>query len=147
MNPLKMPPFWFLLATLSQFGIAWASSLASFSGARMVVGYALILVGAGLVLGTCVSFRKWKTPICPFTEPTHLITDGLFRYSRNPLYLGEVVMLLGLSALHGSWATLMPIPLFIAVLSFVFIRSEERSLADHYGEKFIQYRESVRMWI
>lgn len=142
-----MPPFWFLLATLAQFSIAWVSPLAAFSLLRASLGYALIVAGLSLVLGAWASFRKWQTPICPFTEPNHLITDGLFRYSRNPLYLGEVVMLLGLSALHGSLATMIPIAGFIVIVLYVFIRPEERTLEQHYGDAFTSYRNHVRMWI
>ena len=147
MNPFKMPPFWFLLATLSQFGIAWASALPAYSLFRVAAGYGLIVVGVALVLGTWVSFRKWQTPICPFTEPTHLITDGLFRYSRNPLYLGEVVMLIGLSALHGNWATLIPVLVFFVVIQIVFVRPEEKTLLAEYGDSFEDYRKKVRAWI
>lgn len=142
-----MPPFWFLLATLAQFGIAWVSTLPAFSLLRLIGGYTLIAGGIALVLGTWVSFRKWQTPICPFTEPTHLITDGLFRYSRNPLYLGEVVLLLGLSALHGNWATLLPIPVFIVILQYGFIRYEECTLQQHDSDAFKDYRSRVRMWL
>ncbi|WP_309397770.1 methyltransferase family protein [Cerasicoccus maritimus] len=147
MNPLKLPPFWFLLAVLAQFGIGWLADGGADGWAWYAAGYALLAVGMFLVLGAWMSFRIHDTPICPFKQPTHLITDGVFRISRNPIYLGQVIMLLGLASLHGAWLTLLPIPLLIVILHFGFIRPEERILAQQCGPEFTAYRQRVRAWL
>ena len=147
MNPFKLPPFWFLLATVGQFGIAWYSKVPAYSGVRIVLGYIMIGIGVVLVLATWRAFRKWETPICPFNEPNHMITDGPFLISRNPLYLGEVVMLVGLAFLHGVWQAFVTVPLFILVIEWIFIRHEEATLRAKYGAEFKAYALKVRKWI
>ena len=146
MNPLKLPPFWFLLAVVAQFILGWASHAGSGGWPWYAAGYSLLGLGMFFVLGAWMSFRLHETPICPFREPTHLITDGVFRISRNPIYLGQVIMLFGLAALHHAWITLLPIPVLIAVLHWVFIRPEERILAKTHGTEFAAYRQHVRPW-
>ncbi|NBB78495.1 MAG: DUF1295 domain-containing protein, partial [Verrucomicrobia bacterium] len=129
----RLPPFWFLLAVLAQFILAWHAPGAAAPPPLSLVGWLLLLGGIALVLATAERFRKWRTPITPFNEPKHCITDGVFRYSRNPLYLGEVVMLLGLAALLGTWQALLPIPVFAALIHLRFIRPEEQFLRRHFG--------------
>ncbi|WP_309383584.1 methyltransferase family protein [Cerasicoccus frondis] len=147
MNPLKLPPFWFLLAVAAQFGLNWFTPQNASGWGWYAVGYLLLALGMFLVLGAWMSFRIHDTPICPFKQPTHLITDGVFRFSRNPIYLGQAFMLLGLAALHGAWVTLLPIPLLIAILHVGFIRPEERILSQQCGAEFATYRSRVRAWL
>lgn len=67
--------------------------------------------------------------------------------SRNPLYLAEVIMLVGLAFLHGAWQTFIPVPLFVLVIEWIFIRSEEAKLKAKYGEAWEAYSAKVRKWI
>lgn len=143
----RLPPFWFLLAVLTQFTLAWWSPTSVVTPLLNLVGWLLLLGGIALVLAAAERFRKWRTPIKPYQEPTHCITDGVFRYSRNPLYLGEVVMLLGLAALLGSWEALWPIPVFIAVIQWRFIRPEEQLLQKRFDTSYTSYRGRVRRWL
>lgn len=147
MNSFKAPPFWFLLATLAQFGIAWYARMPPYSEARSILGYIIIGFGVVLVLTTRRSFRNWKTPICPFGEPKRMIKDGPFYFSRNPLYLGEVVMLVGFAFLHGAWQTFIPVPILVLVIDLIFIRQKERVLREKYGDAFETYAANVRKWI
>ncbi|MFP4261504.1 MAG: hypothetical protein ACLFS1_10540, partial [Opitutales bacterium] len=84
----RLPPFWFLLAVLAQFALAWHAPGSATSLPLSLPGWLLLLGGIALVLAAAGRFGKWRTPITPFKEPKHCITDGVFRYSRNPLYLG-----------------------------------------------------------
>lgn len=143
----RLPPFWFLLAVLAQFALAWDATVAAATLPFKLIGYALLIAGIALVLAAAQRFRKWRTPITPFRRPEHCITDGVFRYSRNPLYLGEVLMLLGLAALLGTARTLWPIPFFIAVIQLRFILPEERLLDKAFGETYRRYRRRVRRWV
>jgi len=143
----RLPPFWFFLAVLAQFALAWHGPAGKVPFAFSLLGWLLLIGGIGLVLAAARRFRKWRTPIKPFQQPKHCITDGVFRYSRNPLYLGEVVMLLGLAALLGTWLALLPIPLFMAVIQLNFIQPEERLLQEHFGRAYQTYRHRVRRWV
>ena len=143
----RLPPFWFLLAVLAQFALAWQASTSSAPLALALLGYVLLFGGIALVLAAAQRFHKWQTPIKPFQQPAHCITDGVFRYSRNPLYLGEVLMLLGLAALLGTWSALLPVPIFAAIIQWRFILPEERILEKRFGEPYRRYRSRARRWI
>lgn len=143
----RLPPFWFLLAVLGQFALAWRTPASGTPLPLTLAGYALLFGGIALVLAAAERFRKWRTPIKPFQQPAHCITDGVFRYSRNPLYLGEAVMLLGLAGLLGTWRALLPVPFFAAVIQWRFILPEERILDKQFGASYRRYRKRVRRWM
>jgi protein-S-isoprenylcysteine O-methyltransferase Ste14 len=147
MNPLKLPPFWFLLAVLAQFALAWNAGAAAFATVRVVAGYLLVAGGIALVLLAWREFRRHETPICTFREPSVLLTGGPFRFSRNPVYLGQVAMLLGLALLHGAWTALLPVFVFVPLMHRIFVRPEERMLRETFGDRFQTYRRRVRAWI
>jgi len=143
----RLPPFWFLLAVLAQFALAWQAGATDTPLLLNLLGTALLFVGIALVLAAAQRFRKWRTPILPFRQPTHCITDGVFRYSRNPLYLGEVLMLLGLASLLGTGWALLPVPVFVAAIQVVFILPEERILRKKFGGQFQEYCHRTRRWV
>lgn len=148
-QPWHWPPFWFLLAILSQFGIAWFDPGALPTGGWLqpVAGYLLLATGIVMVLASSRCFVRHGTCIIPFQKPTKLIQDGLYRFSRNPLYLGEVVMLIGLTLLFGSLWTLLPIAIFALLVTVLFILPEERLLKEEFGQEYESYRRRVRRWI
>ncbi|VAX37257.1 hypothetical protein MNBD_PLANCTO02-2361 [hydrothermal vent metagenome] len=88
-----------------------------------------------------------KTTIKPFHESTSLITTGPFRVSRNPIYLGMVLVLLGVAIWIGSLTPLLVVPFFILVIDTVFIRGEQQMLQATFGEEYTQYCRRVRRWI
>jgi protein-S-isoprenylcysteine O-methyltransferase Ste14 len=93
------------------------------------------------------SFRKAGTGLVPFDEATALVTGGFFRYTRNPMYLGMVLLLLGVSMLLGSLGSVMPVPLFAWVIRRNFILGEERFMEKAFGEEYLAYKRRVRRWI
>ena len=92
-------------------------------------------------------FKKRAVAICPTDTTEHLITDGVYRFTRNPMYLGIVLMLCGAAALLGT------LPFYAAALGFfvlidrLFRRYEEEKLAAAFGREFIEYKSKVRPWI
>jgi len=93
------------------------------------------------------AFKKHKTTVKPFEVSTVLITCGIFRITRNPMYLGFVLILIGISIFMGSLTPYMVIPIFAILMHVVFIRAEERILQDAFGESWLEYKQSVRRWI
>jgi len=147
MNPLRLPPFWFLLAVGAQFALAWTERPPAENAWRVGAGAAVVALGAAAVLGAFASFVRAGTPVRPFARPERLITSGLFRFSRNPLYLGEAIMLVGLAWMLGSWGAACVAPVFAALVHALFVRPEERLLRDRFGEAFERYRRRVRPWV
>lgn len=92
-------------------------------------------------------FKKANTTIKPFEEPDMLITGGPYRVSRNPMYLGFVLILLGVTLLLGSALPLIIIPGFMILIENNFIRLEEQRLEHKFGPHWLEYRRQVRRWL
>ena len=143
-----LPPFWFLLAAAAAVGLHLALPVADLVPPPWnLVGLALIAVGLGLDVAAASMFRSARTPLRPTERPTALVTGGIFRLSRNPMYLGMVVVLAGLAVTLGSttpWAA----PLVFAFwIDHCFIRPEERAMEALFGDSFREYRARVQRWI
>ncbi|MCB0182563.1 MAG: isoprenylcysteine carboxylmethyltransferase family protein, partial [Anaerolineae bacterium] len=82
-----------------------------------------------------------------FEESTALVTGGLYQVSRNPMYLGMVLILAGVAILLGSLTPFGVIPVVIILLNRNFIRFEEQSLAQTFGPRWVEYRQRVRRWV
>jgi protein-S-isoprenylcysteine O-methyltransferase Ste14 len=103
----------------------------------------------GLILNVLAdrSLKRHRTTVKPWEESTALVTDGVFRLSRHPMYLGMALVLTGVAILLGSltpWSVLLAlVPLFEAR----FVRVEESMLEETFGEAYRAYRKQVRRWI
>jgi len=87
------------------------------------------------------------TTLDPFGEPSALVMEGPFRYSRNPLYLSLAFLLLGAAIFLGSLTPFLVVPAFMAVVTVRFIRREEAALAAGFGEQYREYCRRVRRWL
>jgi protein-S-isoprenylcysteine O-methyltransferase Ste14 len=79
-------------------------------------------------------------------EASHLVTDGVFRFSRNPMYLGMVLLLIGWGLWLGTLSPWLVPPLFVIFISIAQIGPEERALEAIFGAAYLAYRRSVRRW-
>lgn len=106
-----------------------------------------------LGLGLVVSYKAEKqfhqagTTVQPFEGSSCLVTEGLYRFSRNPMYLGMVLILLGVALLLGSLTPLWVIAFFIGWIHIRFIRHEEEMLFAQFGLDWLEYKARVRRWI
>jgi protein-S-isoprenylcysteine O-methyltransferase Ste14 len=109
----------------------------------------LLPIGGGLLLGglTARLFWKHKTTIKPGETPSRMISEGPFRVSRNPIYVGMVLVLSGIALLLGSLTPWLVAPVFIALIARNVIPVEEAMLQETFGEEYQQYRTKVRRWI
>ncbi|MEZ4641904.1 MAG: methyltransferase [Chloroflexota bacterium] len=112
----------------------------------LLVGILLIAVGIGVIVSARRQFALFKQPTDPGHATSQIIQTGLFALSRNPLYLGGILLLLGLAlALNRLWALLM-LPLSMVICLYVLILPEERYLVAKFGEEYEAYMASVRRW-
>lgn len=114
-------------------------------------GLVLGLVVAGVcvsVLGVA-SFRRARTTVNPLKpeRSSCLVTSDIYRYTRNPMYLGLLLILLGWAVFLANILAFIFIPGFIAYLNRFQIRPEERVLASVFGQDFANYRSKVRRWL
>lgn len=110
-------------------------------------GLALALLGIWMAVAAKKQFAVAETAIKPFDTPSVLITDGLFRFSRNPMYVGMVLALLGFWLIAGGYLPAISIAGFIAVIQRRFIYQEERAMQQAFGETYDTYKAKVRRWI
>lgn len=110
-------------------------------------GFSLVLTG--LIIAFKINFilLKNSTSVKAFEPATVLITSGPFRYSRNPVYLGMVIILFGVEIILGSLSPFIcPLLLFI-ILNIFIITKEETELEKLFGEQYLNYKTKVRRWI
>lgn len=110
-------------------------------------GSLFLATGTAMIIWSRRAFQAAGTPIRPFTESTVLICHGLYRWSRNPMYLGTVLLVAGVAILLGTLAPLLVVIVVFAILQEGFIRREERLLDETFGDRYRAYRRSVRRWL
>lgn len=143
-----LPPVFFLLFLLASIGLHYTVPLMrivpppwNFAGALVIV---LAVAMAALAAG---AFARADTAIIPFQPSSALVTGGFYRFTRNPMYLGMLLTLLGADVLMGSLTPFLLLPLFMWVIQQRFIRHEEAILVDTFGDEYRAYRERVRRWL
>lgn len=142
------PPVIFLACLVLTAGIHFVAPIAKvIHGPIRYAGVILIAVGIWLNLWTDRLFKKRTTTVKPFEEPASLIHDGPFRFSRNPMYLGMVIILLGIAVALGSIGSFIPSIVFFVVMRFMFITHEEKAMQMTFGADFAAYKQRVRRWL
>jgi protein-S-isoprenylcysteine O-methyltransferase Ste14 len=111
------------------------------------IGFLLIGLGIGLNLWADKLFKKENTTVKPFLDPSALLSEGPFRFSRHPMYLGMVIALAGIAMVLGSLtAFLAPLAFFIT-MEIIFIPIEEKAMENIFGQKYLDYKKRVRQWL
>jgi len=106
-----------------------------------------------LVLGIVINvnadqiFHEAKTAVCPFEASSALVTDGPYRFTRNPMYLGFTLVLFGLSILAGSLTPFVIVFAFALLMDRMFIQMEEQKLAFTFGGQWEEYKNHTRRWL
>ncbi len=109
-------------------------------------GWILILAGIVLNLWTDQLFKRNNTTVKPYLKPSHLLLHGPFKISRNPMYLGMLLILAGTAILFKSIFLLIPAFLYVVVMNLFYVRKEEASLTEQFGNEFMTYKRRVRQW-
>ncbi|MEM9916009.1 MAG: isoprenylcysteine carboxylmethyltransferase family protein [Planctomycetota bacterium] len=112
-----------------------------------MAGWGPILLGCGLCAAGAGHFAKRRTTILPRHDSRVLVTTGVFRWTRNPMYLGMVLILVGVCVIAGSATVWLAPPLFMLVVDRVLIRAEERMLTERFGEAYRAYGQQTRRWL
>jgi protein-S-isoprenylcysteine O-methyltransferase Ste14 len=112
-----------------------------------LIGLFPLLIGVALNLIADRDFKRSQTTVKPYEESATLLTEGVYRYSRHPMYLGFVLILLGISLLLGSISPYVVVLFFAILMEVVFIRAEEEMINETFQEEWRQYKSKVRKWI
>ena len=146
---IDLPPIWlvgFLALAWWQsahlsMGLGFGGAWADFAGGLLVGGGVLLMVLA------FAEFRRARTTIIPHETPSRLIQGGIYRFSRNPIYLGDALILAGLILRWDAVLCLPLIPIFIWIIEKRFIESEEMRMRRTFHAEFATYERKVRRWI
>lgn len=143
-----LPPTYLLLAVMLMVGMhVLLPSVILLPLPWKAVGAFLMASGIAINLMGNNTFKHHQTTIKPFQTSSALVTTGIFRYSRNPMYLGMVALLVGLGLLLGSGPPFVVVPIFVLLITQRFIHVEEQMLADTFDATYHAYCKRVRRWI
>jgi protein-S-isoprenylcysteine O-methyltransferase Ste14 len=142
------PPIWLLLALIATFCLNEFYPGPRFTGlAGQLAGGVLILIGLILLVFANGLFNRAGTDVIPFRDVTALVTTGVYRYTRNPMYLGMAAVLLGCAITVGASTALLIPPLFMVIIELRFIRPEEAMLRGLFPQEYPAYCARVRRWL
>ncbi len=113
------------------------------------IGFAIIAGALLLDLSSLLLFFKRKTTPNPFSpgNASKLVTSGMYRFTRNPMYVGLAIVLIGWAVYLGSLSPFLLIPVFIVVLTVQQIIPEEEILEGLFGQEYLDYKKVVRRWL
>jgi protein-S-isoprenylcysteine O-methyltransferase Ste14 len=112
-----------------------------------VLGGLLVSLGFLVMMWVRILFTSCKTTLFVGRPSSQLVRDGPFRFSRNPMYVGVVVSLVGLALWVGTWPLYLTVPVTVLILNSVHIPREERLLREVFGEQYRVYSTEVRRWL
>lgn len=143
-----VPPVILLACLLLQAALHTFAPIARVLAAPWVyAGVAFILLGISVVAGPALAFVRAQTTIIPFQESSALVTSGLYRFTRNPMYVGMLSILVGVAVLCGTLSPFLAPLLFVPVLNARVIRHEESMLEERFGDQYRDYTSRVRRWV
>jgi protein-S-isoprenylcysteine O-methyltransferase Ste14 len=143
-----LPPIWLAIALIVMALLHWLAPIG-----RLIprpwnwLGIVFIIAGVALAVSGAGLFRRHNTGVVPFSPATRLVTEGPYRFTRNPMYLGMVLLLIGAATMFGTLSPWLVIPIFAWWIDRRFIAQEEVMLAEVFGEDYLRFKQRVRRWI
>ncbi|HTD91301.1 MAG TPA: isoprenylcysteine carboxylmethyltransferase family protein [Burkholderiales bacterium] len=150
MNPPVPPP---VVAAIFG-GVMWAVdrklTAGQFESTKLTpIAVVLLIAGVTIMLAAAASLIAAKTTLNPLRplRASSLITTGMFRISRNPIYLGDLLILTALAVWLGNVINVVVLGVFVWTINRFQIASEERALTKLFGERYVAYCSKVRRWL
>ena len=152
MNKLELkipPPVVAIAVGAIMWGLSRAGIGAASAGGSITAAAVIALIGLGIALSGNVAFHRARTTVNPFKPETasSLVTSGIYRFTRNPMYLGMFVALVGWAVFLANLLSAMTLLLFPLYITRFQIQPEERALLSLFGEPYASYMTRVRRWL
>src|SRR6266498_4211259 len=142
------PPILLLVHIFAAFLLNWLFPLPiPFPKVLAWAGYFLALLGFGLPFSAASQLMKARTTLDPHGSVSEIVTSGPYRFSRNPIYLGFVCLLIGFPFIFRTYWGLILSPLFIVLMNTLVIRHEEAYLEQKFKGVYTSYQSRVRRWL
>lgn len=113
---------------------------------RLPVGVLLIALAVGVLVMATRRLRQYKTTINPAGATTVIVSDGIFRFTHNPMYVSFTLIFLGTSTLASAWVSFLLISPLLVIVQKGIIEREERYLTQKFGGAYLSYKARVRRW-
>ncbi|MDZ4728796.1 MAG: isoprenylcysteine carboxylmethyltransferase family protein [Xanthomonadales bacterium] len=147
-KPRIFPPVWLLLCVSAMFALdRWLPLIQFYPRLSGWPSWLMVAPGLALILIAANGFKRAKTGVVPFSKSTALVTDGVYRYTRNPMYLGMALILAGIATKLGSLSAWLPVISFVFIIQRQFIRNEEIFLTAIYSDDYREFIQKVRRWL
>jgi len=150
-NRLPWPPMIYGAAALIAWGLQHLLPFRILDGALAVLpawlGWAFVGLAFAIDAAAFIAMRRARTTVLPNAGSDNLVTCGVFGWSRNPIYVANTILILGLAlALRWGWLVLLA-PVCVAAVTALAIRREERHLEIRFGDAYRAYKQRVRRWL
>jgi protein-S-isoprenylcysteine O-methyltransferase Ste14 len=143
-RPPKIAQLFILVAAV----LHWATPLSQLHiYSNQVVGIILGAGGFGVMMWGWWLFKKCDTAICPTARTDRLVTSGAYWFTRNPMYLGVISMLLAVAILVGTFPFYLATVAYFVIINNVFCPYEESKLTEAFGDTYTSYKNRVRRWL
>ncbi len=143
---IDLPPVWLALHVIAAWTLAPISP-PLFGATGDWLGQALVLMGVGITLVAVLQMTHHQTTVIPRRDPSAIVTTGLFAWSRNPIYLADVLILTGAILWLDAGLALPLVAVFVWLIQTRFIRDEEARLTIAFGPEFDLWAARTRRWI
>lgn len=142
---VDLPPIWLsaFAALVWEAGQIWPATFPM----GPVVGWSLLLAGVALMAAAVFEMRRHRTTVVPHLRPTALVKTGVFQFTRNPIYLGDALVLTGLCVLWNAPLALGLVPVFMVIITRRFIYDEEMRLRAAFGAAFDNWCHYTPRWL
>jgi protein-S-isoprenylcysteine O-methyltransferase Ste14 len=148
-NAIHWPPILYVLTLLVAVWLDWTWRIPVLLQPPLnrLIGWPVVLLGAGVGLAGILHFRTAGTSFDPTAPADALATGGIYQYTRNPMYLGAVIAFVGLGlSLYWTWLIILT-PLMAIALRYFAIGPEEAYLERRFDRAYVDYKAKVRRWI
>ena len=145
-----IPPYLFMICIVAM--IVSNSLMDSFTYCEnhiltIIIGVLVFIIGFTILYLANSKIKKNKTEIHTFKKPNILLTNGIFKLSRNPIYLGFLIILTSLTLYLNNYLLLSYCLIFFGISNSWYIPFEEKKLVDEFGNEYLKYKKKVRRWI
>ncbi len=150
MKTLIPPPLVVAIFAAAMWALArWLDGGRFAFAGQSALAVALLLAAAGLMLAALLAFRRARTTVNPMrpARATRLLTDGVYAWSRNPIYVADLLALVAIAIWLGQAAGFALLPLFVLYLNRFQIEPEEEAPTRLFGDDYRQYCAGVRRWL
>ncbi|MBM3126318.1 MAG: isoprenylcysteine carboxylmethyltransferase family protein [Chloroflexi bacterium] len=147
-HPRVHPPVLFLFHLCAAYLFGWVLPLPwEMPDSIRYAGFGLILSGLLCGFGAILEMRRARTTLDPHGSVSTLVTGGIYRFSRNPIYLGFLMMLIGFPMLSGMVWGILITPVYALTMNQLVITKEETYLEGKFSVQYIAYKSHVRRWL